>query len=175
MRSDWMDKEGFRILLTALMPENALVLETCLETGLRLGDVLALRRGDVEAAASRRNHRITVKEQKTGKNKRIYLPAALCQRLLKQAGRLYIFEHRTDENKHRNRTTVYRDLKRVAKLYRIDGKRVRGQVSPHSARKIYAVDKMRRGSTLEQLQKDFNHSSPMITSLYAFADRLTRG
>lgn len=164
MRSGWIDENSFALLLTALMPENRLALETSLRTGLRIGDVLALESAKLAP-------RMTVRESKTGKRRRVYIPASLLAKLQRIAGRKYVFEGRCDWKRHRTRAAVYKDLRRVCALYRLDGQRVRAHLSPHSARKIYAVAEMRRGG-LERVRRLLQHDSEAVTLLYALADEM---
>lgn len=166
MRSEWVKSADFDHLLAALMPQNRLALETSMETGLRIGDVLNFR-------TDRLKPRMGVREQKTGKYRTVYLPARLYDRLVANAGKIYVFEGRNDYRKHRTRGAVYNDLVRAAKLFRIDGKRVHAHVTPHSARKLYAVSDYRRHGDMKRIQKLLNHTSEAVTMLYAFADILT--
>lgn len=69
-RADWLDRPAMGHVLAALMPANRLVMECCMATGLRVGDVLALKTADVQ-----HGQRMTVREQKTGKSRRVYWPA----------------------------------------------------------------------------------------------------
>lgn len=163
-----MTEDVFQLLLTAMMPKNRLALQVSLATGLRIGDVLGLK-----TTALQRGPRITVKEQKTGKSRRVYLPAKLYAAMLSEAGRYYVFEHRLDSKKPRTRAAVYKDLRRVASLYRIDGHKLAAHLSPHSARKIFAVDAFEKGGNLRKVQALLNHSDPAVTALYAMADVLT--
>lgn len=167
MRTDYIDKHSFELLLTALMPANRRVIELSLSTGLRLGDVLQMGTN----VLSQRN-RFTVVEQKTGKKRRVFVPERLRRELLQHAGEKYLFEHRTDPEKHRSRSTVYKDLKRVAKLYRLNGAKITENIAPHTARKIYAVEQFRKTGSLEKVQKLLNHDNMAVTMLYAMADEL---
>lgn len=165
MRSDWLRESTFRHILTALMPENRLALEVSLCTGLRIGDVLAME-------TSKLKQRMTVTEYKTGKKKRIYLPVVLLNLLQRQAGQKWVFEGRLDWRKHRTRQAVYKDIKQVCKLYRLpNGKRL--QISPHTARKVYAVSKYQTTASLRKVQELLNHSDEAVTMLYAMADSIT--
>lgn len=166
-RSSYLPEDSFRLLLTALMPENRLALEVSLATGLRIGDVLALKTKQLE------KQRFTVKEEKTGKGKRVYLPEKLWKQLRLQAGRCYVFESRCDPWKHRTRAAVYKDIKRVSRLYRLDGKKIKGSISPHTARKIYAVSEFHKSGNLKKVQQLLNHSSEAVTMIYALADQLS--
>lgn len=130
-------------------------------TGLRISDVLNLR-------SERLRERFSVRELKTGKVKRVRLPKALLDRLLSQAGRIYVFENRLDYKKPRTRQAVYKDLRRAAKLFRVK----ETHISPHSARKIYAVSECRRTGSIERVKKLLNHEDEAVTMLYAMADQL---
>lgn len=171
-RADWLSRPSMAHVLAALMPANRLVMECCMATGLRVGDVLAL-----QTAALEHGPRMTVREQKTGKSRRIYWPAGLRLRMLRQAGRVWVFEGRNDWRKHRTRSAVYKDLQRAARLFRASGVVGKGvQVSTHTGRKIYAVDEYQRTGSLGKVAAQLNHddSHREVTFLYALADELTR-
>lgn len=167
MRAEWAPKETLELLLTAMMPANRLAIRASMATGLRIGDVLAFKTAQV------RQQRWTVKEQKTGKLRRVYLPTKLCGDILAQAGRIWAFEGRSDAKKHRTRDAVYKDLRRVATLYRVDGKKLVEHISPHSARKVYAVEAYQKTGSLRKVQDLLNHEDEAVTMLYALADVLT--
>ena len=109
MRFGYMERDEFEHILAALTPENRLACEVSACTGLRIGAVLNLR-------SERLQERMTVRELKTGKTKRIRLPAALLDRLVAISGKVYVFEGRLDYRKHRTRQAVYKDLAAVQKL-----------------------------------------------------------
>ena len=169
MRTDYVDPRIFDLLLTALMPPNRLALQLSLATGLRISDCLALRTDVLE-----RTQRPTVTERKTHKRRRVYVPTALRADLLRQAGRYYVFEGRLSETRPRTRAAVYKDLKRVARLYRLDGKTISLNIAPHSARKIYAVQDYHAHGSIERVQRLLNHTDEAVTMLYALADQLAK-
>lgn len=158
MRADYIPMREMQHILAALMPQNRLVCEVCLATGLRISDALSLKTASLAPV-------MMVIEHKTGKKKRIRLPKQLLARLFENAGNVYVFEHRTDENKHRCRQAVWRDIKRASKLFRIPK-----NVSCHSTRKLYAVNKFHKHGDLHKLKIDLNHTHDSVTLLYAFAD-----
>lgn len=165
MRTDWVEPEIFEHLLAALMPANRLAIETSLATGLRIGDVLNLKTADLQ------RERFTVREEKTNKARRVTLPRALRVELAAQAGRIFVFEHRLDQFRHRTRQAVWADLHRAALLFRLPRKLV---VAPHSARKIYAVGKFQDGRNLQKVQRLLNHTDEAVTVLYAMADEISK-
>lgn len=163
MRTEYIFKEEMRHLLAALMPANRLALEVSLETGLRIGDVLRLK---TDAIASR----FSVQEEKTGKRRRVFLSADLLERCKKMAGPVYVFSNRLDGRRHRTRQAVWKDLKRVCRIFRLHM-----NLAPHSCRKIYAVEAYKRyGGDMKKVQKLLNHDNEAVTMLYCLADELTR-
>ena len=76
-----------------------------------------------------------------------------------------VFEGRCNGKNHRTRQAVFKDLKRVAKLFGI-----KENVAPHSLRKIYAVEEYAKHGNLKRVQKLLNHSSEAVTQIYAFAN-----
>lgn len=163
MRAAYYEKQELEHILAVLMPANRLALEVSLATGLRIGDVLALRTAQLKP-------RFTVKEQKTGKTRSVYLPADLLRRAIAQAGRYYVFEGRTTNKCSRTRQAVFKDLARACKLLRL-----RTHISPHTARKTFAVEAYRAsGGNLKRVQLLLNHSSEAVTMLYAMSDELCK-
>lgn len=165
MRSEWVEDDTMRLILAAMMPANALAIEVSLYTGLRIDDVLSLKTDHV-----RRTPRPYVRDSKTGKSHRIYLPAELRERMLSQAGRVWVWEGRTDWTRHRTRQAVYKDMRQAAQVFERTG-RLRAHVSPHSARKSAAVRAYKRGgldAAAALLQHDTGH--PLVTLVYALAD-----
>lgn len=144
------------------MPENRLAMEVALHTGLRIGDVLALRSDNLA-------QRMTIHESKTGKSRRISLSRGLYDRLKAISGQIWVFEGARDKTKHRTRQAVWMDVKRAAKALRLPR-----NVTPHSARKVYAVDVYKRSGDLALAQRLLNHDSPEVTMIYAMSDHLAR-
>lgn len=153
-------------LLAALTPQNRLALEISMATGLRISDVLNLR---TEALRSSKDRRISVRELKTGKTRRVFLSLELYRRALALAGKVFIFENRLDWRKPRTRQAVYKDLKRVAKIFRL-----KENIAPHSARKTWAVEEYHKDRDLKRVQRLLNHSDEAVTMIYALADQLTQ-
>lgn len=164
MRTDFVSRENLGHILAALTRENALAIRVSMATGLRIGDVLQLKPEQVIPDKVR----FTIKEQKTGKSRTVYLPKALREECFQNAGRFWVFEHRLDRKKHRTRQAVFKDMKRSAKAFRIAG-----HIAPHSARKMFAVEFFQKCGDLGKVKKLLNHSSEAVTYIYAMADVLT--
>lgn len=164
LRSDYILKGELQHLLAALMPENRLACEVSLATGLRISDVLNMR-------SEQLGERMSVRELKTGKRRCVRIPRELLDRMHAVKGKIYVFEGRTNYRKPRTRQAVYKDLKRAAALFRIDKKL---QISPHSARKVWSVEKLKQyGGNVGKVQQLLNHSDEAVTLLYVMADVLT--
>lgn len=145
------------------MPENRLALLVSMTTGLRINDVLNMKSADLL------KDRFTIREQKTGKTRRIRIDNKLRDELLRYSGRIYVFEHRLDYKRPRTRQAVFKDLKRACECFRVKGL----NVSPHSARKIYSVEQYKRTCSVQRVQALLNHSDEAVTMLYALADEVT--
>ncbi len=157
MRTEYILDREVDLILAALTPKNRLVIRTALTTGLRVGDVLALK-------PERLKPHFWVTEQKTGKKRQVGLPEPLLSDLKKHAGKHWVFPGR-DPKKHHTRQAVWKDVKRAAKLFRLPQ-----NVAPHSFRKVYAVDLMQKYGDIERVKRALNHGSETITMIYALAD-----
>lgn len=146
-------------VLAALTPTNALVVRVMLRTGLRVGDVLALRTQDIAP-------RMWVTESKTKKRRQVGIGKALAAELRAQAGEVWAFPGR-DPAKHRTRQAVWADVKRAAKAFRLPQ-----NVGTHSMRKVYAVELMGKYGDVARVQHALRHDRPTTTLVYAMADKL---
>lgn len=161
MTTEYLLKQEVGHVLAALTDENRLVCEVMLHTGLRVGDVLALRAQDL-------GPRFWVTESKTGKRKQVGLPGPLLERVRAQAGTVWAFPGR-DPRKHRTRQAVWADVKRAAKAFRLPQ-----NVGTHSMRKVYAVTLREKYKDIRRVQRALNHDRPTTTLIYAMADQLMR-
>ena len=163
MKADYIEPQALEVLLSTMREENALAVRVSLETGLRIGDVLSLRR---EAIAQ--SEHITVVESKTGKEKEIRLSARTRDAILSRSeGAEWAFPSPQKRGQPRRRQTVWRDVKRAATFCGLTL-----NITPHTARKVYAVRKFKREG-LKSTQDALNHDNITTTLLYAFSDALT--
>lgn len=158
MRTEYLLNREVDLVLAMLTERNALIMRTALHTGLRVGDVLALRTAQLAP-------RFWVTESKTGKRRQIGLPEPLLTDIKKQAGQEWAFESpRT--GRPQTRQAVWKDVKRAAHALRLPQ-----NIGPHSARKVYAVELLAKYGDIERVRRALNHSSQAITIVYALADR----
>lgn len=161
MTAEYLLFEQMEHVFAALTPANRLVCRVCVATGLRVGDVVQLR---TEQLAPQ----FWITEQKTGKRRRVNLTAALLAELKAQAGKVWVFEGSKGPDHHRTRQAVWRDVKRAAKAFRLPQ-----NVSVHSLRKVWAVDKLEKArGNLAVVQRGLNHSDQATTMIYAMAYQL---
>ena len=158
MKTEYLLQREVDLVLAALTDTNRLVMRTALQTGLRVGDVLAL-------TPDRLKPHFWVTEQKTGKRRQVGLPEPLLSDLKKHAGKQWVFPGR-NPMKHHTRQAVWKDVKRAAQAFRL-----KQNVGLHSARKVYAVDLMKRYGDIERVRRALNHSSESVTLIYAMADQ----
>lgn len=158
MKTEYLLHKEVELILCALTEQNRLVIRTALHTGLRIGDVLALK-------PDRLKPHFWVTEQKTGKPRQVGLPEPLLSDLKKNAGERWVFPGR-DPRKHHTRQAVWKDVKRAARAFRFPQ-----NVAPHSFRKVYAVDLMQKYGDIDRVRRALNHSSETITMIYALADQ----
>lgn len=164
MKSDYMKPENYKKLFVFMTYENTLVLRVSLETGLRVGDILKMRPHDLRART------ITYIAEKTGKRGKAVITQDLANRLRQVAGTFYIFPKRGDPQQHRTRQAVWKDVKRAAAALRTVGV-VKGEnISPHSARKTFAVEDAERYG-IKHTQKALQHRDKRTTKMYAFSDK----
>lgn len=163
MTTEYLVRREMEHVFAALTPANRLVCRVCVDTGLRVGDVVALRTDQLAP-------QFWIREAKTGKRRRVNLTAQLLKQLRAQAGPTWVFSSPKDPAKHRTRQAVWWDVKRASKAFRLPQ-----NVAPHSLRKVYAVDMLKRcKGNVGRVQRALNHSDMATTMVYVMAYQLYR-
>lgn len=148
-------------VFAALTPGNQIACRVAVHTGLRIGDVLALR-------TEKLRPQMWITEAKTKKRRRVNLPKALYEDVKAQAGVTWVFPSPRDPSKHRTRQAVWHDVKRAARAFRMPQ-----NVGVHSLRKRYAVDQLERsGGNYARVQRLLNHADMATTMIYAMSYQL---
>lgn len=163
MRTKALEHDSMEHVLVLLTRPNELACRVALAHGLRIGDVLNLRRWQVEQGS------VTIREQKTGKRRRLRWSELQRRQLLALAGDVYVFEHRTDPTKHRTRQAVWKDIHRASKALRFNG-----SIGTHSMRKTFSVRKYAACGDMRKVKALLNHSDETVTMLYALAEYAER-
>ena len=163
MRTKALERDTMEHVLALLTRPNELACRIALAHGLRIGDVLRLRRWQVEQDS------VTIREEKTGKRRRIRWTELQRRQLLSIAGDVYVFEGRNDPKKHRTRQAVWKDIRRASEALRL-----KGGVGTHTMRKSFAVRKYAACGDMRKVKALLNHSNEAITMLYALAEYAER-
>lgn len=160
MVTDYIKPSVYRKIYQLMEYENALALRTSLETGMRIGDVLALTPDCIEGRT------INYTAQKTGKPAKKVISADLAKRLRRISDKNFVFPGRFGD-KPRCRQTVWKDVKKASKHLKLTE-----NVACHSARKTYAVEVFQEKG-LPSVQKELQHTHGDTSLIYAFADMFT--
>lgn len=159
MTTEYLYQQEVDRVLSALMPQNQLIVKVMLQTGMRLSDALRM---PTEALVPSGWYI----EAKTGKKRRYGLPRPLLEAIKAQAGPEWAFPGRK-KGQHKTRQAVWKDIKRASIAFRLPQ-----NVGAHSMRKVYAVQLMRKYGDLDRVQRNLNHCSSSVTAIYAMADVL---
>ena len=159
MTTEYLLRREMEHVLAALTSSNRLVCRVCLQTGLRVGDVVSLKTRDLKG-------QFWITEAKTKKRRRVNLPRELLDQVKAQAGEVWAFPGRKP-GQHRTRQAVWADVKRAARAFR-----VRQNIAPRSFRKVYAVELLRRCGDVKRVQRALNHSDCATTMVYVMAAEL---
>ncbi|EEN04876.1 Integrase [Bacillus thuringiensis IBL 4222] len=129
-----------------------------INTGLRISDILKLKVGDVQGS------HISMREIKTGKQKRIQITPSL-KRELKwfNEGREveeYLLKSRKGKNRPIGRSMAYKILKSTAAEFGLD------EIGTHTLRKTYGYHMYMQTKNIALLMEIFNHSSEKVTLRY---------
>lgn len=161
MTTEFILMEQMEHVLAALTPQNRLIMRMILHTGMRLSDAVSWKTENLKPSG-------WYTEGKTGKRRRFGLPSDLLEEIKAQAGPVWAFPGQGKQGNHKTRQAVWKDVKRAQKAFRLPQ-----NVAPHSGRKIYAVELMRKYGDIERVRRALNHECGTVTALYAMADVLT--
>ncbi|CDN39318.1 site-specific integrase [Bacillus thuringiensis] len=137
---------------------NYILFVMGINTGLRISDILKLKVGDVQGS------HISMREMKTGKQKRIQITSSL-KRELKwfNEGREveeYLLKSRKGKNRPIGRSMAYKILKSTAAEFGLD------EIGTHTLRKTYGYHMYMQTKNMALLMEIFNHSSEKVTLRY---------
>jgi integrase len=152
-------------ILMADNPRNHLLFVMGINTGLRVSDLLRLRVEDVMVDGKVASA-ITIREKKTGKQKRFGVNKAVADALadyvgsMKLSPRDSLFRSRKGEGPI-TRQQAYRIINKACKTVG-----VQGEIGTHTLRKTFGYHARLNGTPIEVLQNIFNHSAPSVTMRY---------
>lgn len=158
MKSRYIDTVEAKKIREAMSGEEWLPLWVSLETGLRVGDVVKLKPGDL------RQDGLHYRAEKTGKRGTAKISSALRKELQKRKGK-YIFGSIRSKSGHITRQAVWQRVKRAGER---SGISLEG-VSPHAMRKAFAVELYRKKG-FKAVKEALQHTNSATTEIYSFAD-----
>ncbi|PGT58060.1 site-specific integrase [Bacillus cereus] len=137
---------------------NYILFVMGINTGLRISDILKLKVGDVQGS------HISMREMKTGKQKRIQITSALKRELKwfsegREVGE-YVLKSRKGKNRPIGRSMAYKILKSTAAEFGLD------EIGTHTLRKTYGYHMYMQTKNIALLMEIFNHSSEKVTLRY---------
>lgn len=163
MKSRYIEPDELRKLLSS--PNKSLLpLRVMLETGLRVGDTVALTWDQIDDSG-----RISYTAQKTGKQGTAQLtPLTLADLLARKRDQKNVFPSPADRNRHITRQAVWKCVKTAAKRAGIPPE----AVSPHSFRKVFAV-RLYQSEGKTAVMKALQHSREDTSEIYFLSDFTT--
>ncbi|MBZ3762050.1 site-specific integrase [Bacillus cereus] len=137
---------------------NYILFVMGINTGLRISDILKLRVGDLKGS------HISMREMKTGKQKRIQITAALRRELKWYSEDMeeneYLIKSRQGKNRPIGRSMAYKILSTIAAEFGLD------EIGTHTLRKTFGYHMYMQTKNIALLMEIFNHSSERVTLRY---------
>jgi site-specific recombinase XerD len=160
--------EDMKKVLKAHNHRDYLLFVLGINTGLRISDLLQLTLGDVLDQKNRPAQQIVIKEQKTGKERKIILndvvrkalQEAIASKKDVQLGD-YLFKSQKGDNRPISRVQAWQVLNNAARAVGIEGR-----IGTHTLRKTFGYHAYQQGIDITLLQQLFGHSAPSITLRY---------
>ena len=163
MKTIYVTTEQVERIAAHLSPWEWLTLWVSCETGLRVGDVVAIKWRYVTAGG------ILYKAQKTGKWGLAPISEKLLRELkLSRRSSEWVFPSPRDPSKHLTRQAVWYRVKRACERAGIDPE----GIAPHSFRKYFAVETFKREG-FKATQAALQHDRTITTEEYAMSDFIT--
>lgn len=167
MKSQFIKPERIDPLRAQIGFKQFLPFDVALQTGMRIGDVVALERKSLSRVAGKCFVDFTA--QKTKKSAHVEITEELYLNLLRNAGKRWLFTSPIHPRRHITRQACWERVKKASKALGYTE-----QYSPHSFRKNFAVELLHE-KDLGAVQAALQHTNKDVTALYAYADGLFGG
>jgi integrase len=137
---------------------NYILFVMGINTGLRISDILKLKVGDLKGS------HISMREMKTGKQKRIQITVALRREMKwyieEMEDHEYLIKSRQGKNRPIGRSMAYKILSTTAAEFGLD------EIGTHTLRKTFGYHMYMQTKNIALLMEIFNHSSERVTLRY---------
>lgn len=153
--------EEIKAVLSKSGTRDLLLFVFGINSGLRISDILPLKKSDVVTGT------VTIKEKKTGKTKQFPLNSAIQEILKPYIETLsdddFLFKSRQANGKcpYMTRQQAYNIINKAAKAVGINGK-----IGTHTLRKTFGYWFYQQSHDVALLQDILNHAAPSITLRY---------
>lgn len=161
MRVYNIDKENKEKFCRNLDRKYQLIFRVGCSTGLRISDIVKLEKKILSIREP------TIREQKTGKAKRIYIPKKLRDELVEYSkhNNRYIFESASSDSGHITRQAVWKHFKIISKKLNIET-----NIGTHTMRKNHANALLCKGKSYTYIKNKLNHNNLSDTLLYLYGE-----
>lgn len=137
---------------------------TGINSGMRISDIVILKKDDVRNSDGSMKQHITVIEKKTGKQKRFPLCNGLLVEMEKYTKNMkfgeYLFKSRKGDNNPITTVQAYRIINEASKRIGLE------EIGTHTMRKTFGYFHYQQYKDVAILQEIFNHSAPSVTLKY---------
>lgn len=137
---------------------NYILFVIGINTSLRISDILKLKVGALKGS------HISMREMKTGKQKRIQITSALRKELKwfidGREDNEYLIKSRQGSNRPIGRSMAYKILRAAAAEFNLD------EIGTHTLRKTFGYHMYMQTKNIALLMEIFNHSSERVTLRY---------
>ncbi|MBA7541134.1 Tyrosine recombinase XerC [subsurface metagenome] len=154
-------------------PRDYLLFVFGINSGLRIGDILSLRLGDVKNNQGDLKDYLDIKEQKTGKTRKVFFNSQIKEALTHYLKKTGIFDLNqclfTNEKSKKNKPiTRVRAYQLINEWCREVG--IRHKVGGHTLRKTFGYHLRMQGISIERISNLLNHRNIKVTFRYIGID-----
>ncbi len=154
-------------------PRDYLLFVFGINSGLRIGDILSLRLRDIKDSCGDLKHYLDIKEQKTGKFRKVFFNKQIKEALNFYLKKTNIFDldqylftnERSKKNKHITRIRAYQLINKWCRDVGIKFK-----VGGHTLRKSFGYHLRKQGISIERISNLLNHRNIKVTFRYIGID-----
>ncbi|MBA7474052.1 Tyrosine recombinase XerC [subsurface metagenome] len=154
-------------------PRDFLLFVFGINSGLRIGDILSLKLRDVKDSQGRLRDFLTIKEQKTGKTRKVHFNKQIKEAINHYIKKTDIFDLDrclfTNEKRKQNKPiTRIRAYQLINEWCRKVG--IRYKVGGHTLRKTFGYHLRMQGISIERISNLLNHQNIKVTFRYIGID-----
>ncbi|MBA7608526.1 Tyrosine recombinase XerC [subsurface metagenome] len=150
-------------------PRDFLLFVFGINSGLRIGDILSLKLRDVKDGQGRLRDFLTIKEQKTGKTRKVHFNKQIKEAINHYIKKTDIFDldrclftnERSKENRPITRIRAYQLINEWCRKVGIKFK-----VGGHTLRKTFGYHLRMQGISIERISNLLNHQNIKVTFRY---------